>query len=147
MRKRCPKCGEVKRLDDFAKNKRRKDGLQSHCKACKKLVDAKHYRENKEKQFIRVKINKAKLKQEIDDIKERAGCLYCGESDPCCLDFHHTNKDDKTSGISSMFNNSSRGAIFEEIKKCEVVCANCHRKLHAGRLNGSVAEMESASGS
>ena len=33
--KRCPRCGEVKHLDGFARDKRRKDGRSSHCKKCK----------------------------------------------------------------------------------------------------------------
>lgn len=32
--KRCPDCGETKSLDDFYKDKRRKDGKQFYCKVC-----------------------------------------------------------------------------------------------------------------
>jgi hypothetical protein len=34
MKKKCTKCGEVKSLTDFSKNKRGKDGLKRHCKTC-----------------------------------------------------------------------------------------------------------------
>ena len=34
--KRCRKCGKVKPADQFCKNARNGDGLQSHCKACYK---------------------------------------------------------------------------------------------------------------
>ncbi len=43
--KRCPKCGETKGVNDFSKARRRKDGLQHQCKACK----AKYYAKNAEK--------------------------------------------------------------------------------------------------
>jgi len=34
MKKKCPKCGEVKSLTDFPKDKSRKDGLHPYCKNC-----------------------------------------------------------------------------------------------------------------
>ena len=43
--KRCSKCGIEKSLDCFGKNKSRKDGVQSYCKACRKL----YYKANPEK--------------------------------------------------------------------------------------------------
>jgi hypothetical protein len=54
----------------------------------------------------------------------------CGETEPCCLSFHHENED-KTGNISDMVN---RGygitRIQKEIDKCIVLCLNCHAKLH-----------------
>jgi len=43
--KRCSKCGEIKPLSGFNKNKTQKDGLQSYCKICRCLYD-KEYRQN-----------------------------------------------------------------------------------------------------
>lgn len=40
MTKRCGKCGETKTADEFSPDRRRKDGLQSHCKECKKAKEA-----------------------------------------------------------------------------------------------------------
>jgi len=36
MEKRCTKCGQVKPFSEFCKNRRRKGGLSSHCKACRR---------------------------------------------------------------------------------------------------------------
>lgn len=47
--KKCTKCGEVKPLDEFRKNKARKDGLTIHCKACKKAYDILYFENNKHK--------------------------------------------------------------------------------------------------
>lgn len=44
MAKTCTKCGEEKSLEDFHKNKSRKDGLYFYCKACRR----EYYQKNKE---------------------------------------------------------------------------------------------------
>ena len=59
-------------------------------------------------------------------------CSVCGYN-KCinALEFHHRNPDEKDFAISR----SSR-LSFEDIKseldKCDILCANCHRELHAG---------------
>lgn len=69
----------------------------------------------------------------IQGIKESSGCVICGETDPCCLEFHHLNPDEKELQVSEQHNNLER--VLKEIEKCIVVCSNCHRKIHAGKIN------------
>jgi len=61
--------------------------------------------------------------------KASLGCLICGETDPRCLDFHHRDGEHKLMCISKM-SGSSLERVRGEIDKCDVLCANCHRKLH-----------------
>ena len=61
--------------------------------------------------------------------KQSRSCSICGESHPACLDFHHTNSDKKEIGIARMFG-STIERIMGEIAKCDLLCSNCHRKLH-----------------
>ena len=68
----------------------------------------------------------------ISDIKEKSGCVICGEKDPCCLEFHHLNPTEKEFGISEL---RSMEKTLKEIKKCIIVCRNCHAKIHAGKIN------------
>jgi L-lysine 2,3-aminomutase len=59
-------------------------------------------------------------------------CVDCGETDPVVLDFDHLR--DKIANISLMVLRKRPWAvILEEIAKCEVVCANCHRRRTAER--------------
>ena len=59
------------------------------------------------------------------------GCVRCAEDDPACLDFHHTDTDRKETTISSMISYGySKERLLAEIEKCEILCANCHRKQH-----------------
>ena len=55
-------------------------------------------------------------------------CQNCGESDPVVLEFHHRGGKDKA--VSEMVAGGYPiHTIQAEIDKCDVLCANCHRKL------------------
>lgn len=129
----CPRCKCSKPLNDFAKNSHKADGLQTHCRVCKKETDAEHYRANKDRQLERNRANYRRYREEIDAIKAAQGCSVCGESDACCLDFHHPDND-KEGNVSAMLTQVGRRKLLEEIAKCVIVCANCHRKFHAGKI-------------
>lgn len=63
------------------------------------------------------------------EYKKNISCK-CGESHPSCLDFHHINND-KEFNIGDMIGQGySVKTIKKEIDKCEVICKNCHAKLH-----------------
>lgn len=65
----------------------------------------------------------------VEDYKLKNPCP-CGETEPCCLSFHHKNGD-KTGNISDMVNRGyGLKRIQTEIEKCDVLCLNCHAKLH-----------------
>jgi len=60
-------------------------------------------------------------------------CQICGY-DRCieALEFHHLDSSKKDFGISSRGYTRSWEKVREELDKCELVCANCHREIHAG---------------
>lgn len=62
------------------------------------------------------------------------GCIFCNESRPNCLDFQHIDPSTKRFGIATKALIPSLELLLEEIEKCIVICANCHRLLHAGEL-------------
>lgn len=66
----------------------------------------------------------------IAEIKAQAGCARCGFDDPRALDFHHLDPASKTLAVSQLIARASWQAVLDEIDRCEVVCANCHRILH-----------------
>ena len=67
------------------------------------------------------------------EYKSQFMCLHCGESRPECLDFHHMEKSKKEFHVAAIRIRSKRtkAQVLEEIKKCVVLCANCHRIEHA----------------
>lgn len=60
-------------------------------------------------------------------------CQNCGY-DRCAeaLEFHHIENSEKDFGISARGYTRSWLKIRQELDKCVLLCANCHRELHAG---------------
>lgn len=68
-------------------------------------------------------------KQNRELIKRyKTKCKICGESDPCCLEFHHVNH--KNFRISWGITNKNTEDLEKELKLCICVCCNCHHKIH-----------------
>lgn len=89
----------------------------------------------REKNIDKIKENANKRRRErrdfLADYKSRYGCFICEEKESCCLDFHHVNGEDKGYTMASLRMYSIETMMIE-IQKCIVLCANCHRKFHAG---------------
>ncbi len=62
-------------------------------------------------------------------------CVKCGYSN-CgdALDLHHVDASQKEFGISSRGLTRSWTKVKAEADKCILVCANCHREIHAGLI-------------
>jgi transcription elongation factor Elf1 len=139
MLKICTLCRVQKQRDNFNRDSHRKDGLQNVCRECSaqrsRLYYQTHTQEHREATKKRRNENRKQLRQRIDVIKRRFGCRVCGESDIVCLDFHHLNPNIKDFDIAQTMNHEwSWERVLEEIRKCVCLCANCHRKVHAGRF-------------
>ena len=59
-----------------------------------------------------------------------SSCVDCGEDDPLVLEFDHRGDSPKLYNIAEMMD-SSVSLIMAEIAKCDVRCANCHKKKTA----------------
>ena len=69
------------------------------------------------------------------EYKLKHPCKICGETHPICLSFHHKDRSKKECDVSSLINRGWK-KLKDEIAKCDVVCDNCHKKLHYEELNG-----------
>lgn len=66
---------------------------------------------------------------------QNGGCLLCHETEPVCLTFHHRGDSPKEIGIAQAVNRGwSESKLIGELAKCVCLCANCHRKVHAGHI-------------
>lgn len=86
-------------------------------------------RRNKEKRSAEHNNRRLKLLDMLNEYRATHPC-GCGESDPICLDFHHTNGDKEISVALIPTRGWTPERMMEEVQKCIVLCANCHRKLH-----------------
>lgn len=76
-------------------------------------------------------VNYTYIKAYLSNLKHQSGCVRCGERNAVCLDYHHTDPTQKLFHLGNIRGRSLK-EIDEEISKCVVICANCHRKLNAG---------------
>jgi hypothetical protein len=126
--KRCWTCNTEKPLDEFGNNRSNPDGKQGYCKDCSKAKDKTHYLNPDRKAAItksRADNRRRNMLFLLAYLSEHP-CVDCGEEDPIVLDFDHV-KGEKSHNISAMAGNSL-DSIKSEIEKCEVRCANCHRR-------------------
>lgn len=126
----CTTCKDPKDLNDFHNDKTRIDGKGTICKTCRKDYIRGHYLRNKQYYIDKAAVSKTKLITWFQELKATLKCELCPENHPACLDFHHKDKEDKILEVSIMVKLKGKSKILTEIKKCRVLCSNCHRKLH-----------------
>ena len=75
------------------------------------------------------KRHRIKVREQIFGYLSKRQCIDCGESDPVVLEFDHRKPEIKFKSISKMLSGHySWQSIVSEIEKCDVRCANCHRR-------------------
>lgn len=120
--KRCSSCKQFKIFDDFWKSDLYWDGYSYKCKDCAKR-DSKATVDGKRRQ--------------VYEYLAQHKCADCPEADPLVLTLDHV-RGVKVMAVSAMVSaNKPMDQIWDEISKCEVVCANCHKKRtirRAGQL-------------
>jgi hypothetical protein len=138
MEKLCKKCNYPKDTSEFGVCRSNLDKLQAYCISCNRKQAKAYYQSNEQKKIhgFRAKIRRQKISEALLKIKEKAGCCFCKECCGVCLDFHHIGSDKDFNLGSCAF---SIKKIAEEINKCEVICSNCHRKVHAKMLSVDIA--------
>lgn len=134
MIKRCYACKQTKLIEDFPVNKARADGRGSMCKTCKKEYNANYYIATKSLLGPARAENKRQRRAEaaakVYEYLRTHPCVDCGEADIVVLDFDHLS--DKAAEINDLIHRGvAWSMILAEIQKCEVVCANDHRRRTA----------------
>jgi hypothetical protein len=138
--KPCTKCGESKNEAEFSHNQTKRDGLHQSCKSCHSRYLKGHYAKYKAYYVSKAKVSKLKAyranRSLVDDYLSTHPCADCGEPDPIVLEFDHVRGvKEKSVSVLAFSLGSSAKRIMEEIAKCEVRCANCHRRKTAIQLD------------
>lgn len=99
-------------------------------KACKLKVHAKWTPDKQDK------LNEKRLNLKLELIKDLGGkCSICGyDKNYAALEFHHSNPNEKEFTVSKWIYSYKNSKIKDEVEKCILVCANCHRELHNPRM-------------
>ena len=123
----CTKCKLKLPIEEFHWRNKAAGTRRSECKKCHNATMRKDY---------------DKKREQVDAMKfSFGGCQKCGY-DKCieALDFHHRNPDEKEYDIAQMIrNHRTQEVIAQEMQKCVVLCANCHREFHFLERNKGIS--------
>lgn len=147
----CYMCGETKPEAEFAFDDIARGRRQRHCRKCQAAYRRAHYLANRDA-YIRLEVarmsgyhdaNRPLLLAYLLDHP----CVDCGERDPVLLDFDHRDPSSKRSEVGRLAHTKPWPQVLAEIEKCDVRCANCHRRRTArqfawGKLTRSATEIE-----
>ena len=100
----CPRCKNWKPTGEYNKNSSKKDGLQTECRECKRIMRAKDRNHDR----ARVAVRKAVLEGKLPKVSSCV-CIKCGQE---AQEWHHT-----------------KGYAPENWLDVEAVCRSCHRKI------------------
>lgn len=126
----CTVCRTDKSEEEFNRNRAKSSGFNSACKACAKVQQAKWYQTHKTEHRKNTKVASDKFRkvnrEKILAYLLEHPCVDCGEKDPVVLEFDHQHN--KRDVVSRMTTNNGWERVAAEIAKCQVRCANCHRR-------------------
>jgi len=116
----CPRHGEVSHVRDSRGSFR--------CRRCR--AEAVVRRRRRVKQIL---------------VEEAGGrCRLCGyDGSPVALEFHHLDPREKEFGVASRGVARSLNRVRAEVRKCVLLCSNCHAEVEAGiRSISGVVQMD-----
>ena len=112
----CTKCNRELPIEDFHWRNKEKGTRRAECKYCR--ID----------HMLQVFKDKKSI---IAEMKSEIKCQKCGEDKSYMLDFHHIDPNEKDESIAKMVHHTyGMKKVLNEIEKCTVLCANCHREFH-----------------
>ena len=132
----CTKCQQDKSLAEFSFRKKEVGKRHAWCQPCMRKHNmsryySRHSYYKSHHQTLTEKSRQAKSQLLLTYLLEHP-CLDCGESDPIVLEFDHRDGVEKIGSVTEMVcHNCSWPKIMAEIQKCDVRCANCHRRRTA----------------
>jgi hypothetical protein len=138
--RRCGRCGLDLPIELF---NRLRDGHQWWCRRC----FAAYFRErgdlHRRQSGAAKAVRQHALRAHVLEHLTRHPCADCGEVDPVVLEFDHVTE--KIASISSLVaDTATQDSVDVEIARCEVVCANCHRRRTARRAGWRRAQADDA---
>ena len=128
----CSKCKRELPVDNFRWKNKSQGKRHSQCKECQKKQEHQHYLEDKQRRIdVRERAEWSKKNNTtLVDYYRSLGCKKCGEKRFYLMEFHHRDPSLKDNTINHMIKSASYETLKNEIKKCDVLCANCHREWH-----------------
>lgn len=148
--KQCSKCKESKPNSIEFYGKRPPSHLKTpstdpylpECKPCRNQRVGRYVKANRDKVNLIEQRTKARRREWINSLKY-SPCADCGiQYPPYVMDFDHLPEYNKGFAISEALGSKkiSKARVLEEINKCQLVCANCHRIRSHNRISDNKGE-------
>jgi hypothetical protein len=103
-----------------------------------------YYQNNKAKVLATTTASVKKYKEQWRSFKATLSCVKCGQNHPATLDFHHIDSSTKEASVNKLIKYRAFKRAMEEVKKCVVLCANCHRIHHHDERENKKAKKKGA---
>ena len=137
--RRCYDCGETKPVGAFAFANKAKGTRQGRCRACHAVYRRGHYLRNRStyirQEVARIKRYRQENRPLLREYLRAHPCVDCGETDIVVLDFDHRDPARKRYAVTVLAVHKPWPRVLDEIAKCDVRCANCHRRRTAFQFN------------
>ena len=122
-------------MDAFAWRRRERGQRDTYCRPCRSAYGKEHYAANRQRYIDQARTRKrseAAIRYGllIEFFRDHP-CSDCGETDPVVLEFDHLR--DKEFNVGSGLADRAWTRVVAEMEKCDVVCANCHRRRTSRR--------------
>lgn len=136
---RCVRCQKEKDKAEFNWKDKQRGKRHSTCRECQKLVRRAWYERNRDHAIAYSVESSRRIRDRncrfIFEYLRESSCEDCGEDDFIVLEFDHRFGDKVDSVTKMALNGVSLKRLEAEIEKCEVRCANCHRRRTANAHN------------
>lgn len=148
----CTGCGRELPEENFFFKDKQRNRRQAKCKDCykvaRKATFARHYAKYRHEYVARSKARNSEIRDallaQILEYLASHPCSICGESDPVVLEFHHRDPKNKDDTVASLVRiRASSAKVMAEIEKCDVLCANCHKRVTANQFGWRKARVDS----
>jgi hypothetical protein len=137
--KQCAMCRVLKPMSEFPLRRSNSGSRNAYCFSCKLTYQRNYYKRDAHNQRRRVGKNSRRYRKhnrrQVLAYLLTHPCVDCGEIDPRVLDFDHV-RPGKVAEVSRLATSALRWErVAREIEKCDVRCANCHRRKTARERN------------
>ena len=131
--KTCTFCGKAKEVEEFGFRNKAAGKRHEKCKVCVAEAGRAHYERNRQAYISRsahnTRLRRRLLQDRVWSYLLEHKCVDCEEQDPLVLDFDHLDSNNKSAEIYQLIRDTCRwSVILDELNKCDVRCANCHRR-------------------
>jgi 5-methylcytosine-specific restriction endonuclease McrA len=98
------------------------------------MAEKRTYQERRK--YLLKAVQRRREKIRLMAVSHKGGCCQICGYKRCieALEFHHLDPTQKDFGISHKGYTRRWETVKEEVEKCILLCANCHREVHAGKL-------------